>query len=206
MISSLRGTVVDKSPDSVVIECAGVGYLVYCTPQTVASLVRDEETKLITHLVVREDAMVLYGFTDAGQRDLFLLLQTVSKVGPKAALSFLGAMPLAELVHAISSGDSKRLTTVQGVGKQTANRVIVDLKDKIGSIAGVDELGAPHPQADADVNQDILDEVSEALRGLGFTDREIVPVVRTFLAENPTAPVSEVLRNTLTMLGKKRGA
>ncbi len=205
MIASLHGTVVDKSLDSVVIECAGVGYLVYCTPQTLAGLVRDEETRLTTHLVVREDAMILYGFTDSVQRDLFLLLQTVSKVGPKAALSFLSSMPTAELVQAISTGDTQRLTTVQGVGKQTANRVIVDLKDKIGAIAGISDLNDVVPEPKTAVQQDVLDEVSEALRGLGFTDRETVPVVRSFLAENPTATVSDVLRNSLTMLGQKRG-
>jgi holliday junction DNA helicase RuvA len=132
MFASLRGRVVARSPDHAVIECAGVGYRVNCSAQTLRSVpAQGEEAFLLSHLVVRDDAMHLFGFASEAERVLFLRLVSVAGVGPKMALAVLSGSSAEDVARAIAAGDSKRFQVVPGVGKKTAERIIVELREKV---------------------------------------------------------------------------
>ena len=135
MIAAVRGPVVDVALDHVVVDCAGVGYRVLVTPATIAALTRGAETTLLTTMIVREDSMTLYGFTDGAARDLFVLLQTVTGVGPRLAMAALAVHEPAELATALASSNTKALTTVPGIGKRVAERLVVELRDKVSVVA-----------------------------------------------------------------------
>ena len=134
MIASLRGPVLSIGLDHAVLEVGGVGYAVHATPATLAGLTRGEEVRLSTSLVVREDSMTLYGFPDADSRDLFELLQTASGVGPRLALAALAVLSPAQLSDALSDGNLTVLTQVPGIGKKSAERLILELRDKVGAV------------------------------------------------------------------------
>jgi holliday junction DNA helicase RuvA len=134
MISRLRGTVVARSPAGVVVDVGGVGYLVAATPRVHARL--GEETTVETYLHVREDALQLYGFASADERELFELLLGVSGIGPKVALAIVSGSPPAELRRAISRDDLARFEAIPGIGRKTAQRVVMELKDKLEGPAG----------------------------------------------------------------------
>lgn len=142
MIAAVRGPVVDVALDHVVVDCAGVGYRVLVTPATIAALTRGAETTLLTTMIVREDSMTLYGFTDGAARDLFVLLQTVTGVGPRLAMAALAVHEPAELATALASSNTKALTTVPGIGKRVAERLVVELRDKVSVVA--DGSASPH--------------------------------------------------------------
>jgi len=132
MIALLSGTLVNVADASVVIDCGGVGYQVGVSAQTVAALPAVGDSMLIhTHLVVRDDSMALFGFATVAERELFLALTTVPSVGPKLALAVVGSAPVDVLSAAIGSGDAARLQSVPGVGKRTAERICLDLKDSL---------------------------------------------------------------------------
>ena len=201
MIASLRGTVLDIQLDHVVLECAGVGYKVLATPNTLGSLQRGEEAFVMTTLVVKEDSMTLFGFTSPEDRDMFHVLQTVSGLGPKLALAALSVMGAGELAQAISREDAARLQKIPGVGKRMAQRLVLELKDKVAAFSA--ELGddsVPDPAATGPV----VDDVVEALIGLGFTDKAARPVVEAVAAEQPDAATPVVLRAALSQLGAKK--
>lgn len=201
MIASLRGTVLDIQLDHVVLECAGVGYKVLATPNTLGSLQRGEEAFVMTTLVVKEDSMTLFGFTSPEDRDMFHVLQTVSGLGPKLALAALSVMGAGELAQAISGEDAARLQKIPGVGKRMAQRLVLELKDKVAAFSA--ELGddsVPGPAATGPV----VDDVVEALIGLGFTDKAARPVVEAVAAEQPDAATPVVLRAALSQLGAKK--
>lgn len=202
MIASLRGTVISIGLDHLVVDCSGVGYRVEATPATLATLRRGEETTILTHLAVREDAMTLYGFGSAQDRGMFHLLQTVSGLGPRLAVASLSVLNAGELSQAISTENAKELQRIPGVGKRMAERLILELKDKVAAFA-------PAPSDTGVVIQlpraaaDIAEQVTEALVGLGFSDRIAVPVVEGVLADDPTLDTAAALRASLTQLGRK---
>ena len=134
MIASIRGEVLDIALDHVVIEACGVGYKVMATPSTLATLRRGSEARLITAMIVREDSKTLYGFADADARDLFLTLLGVSGVGPKIALATLAVYDAPSLRRALADGDVTALTRVPGIGKRGAERMVLELRDKIGPV------------------------------------------------------------------------
>lgn len=202
MIASLRGTVIAIGLDHLVVDCSGVGYRVEATPATLATLSRGEETTILTHLAVREDAMTLYGFGSAEDRGMFHLLQTVSGLGPRLAVASLSAMNAGALSQAISTEDAKELQRIPGVGKRMAERLILELKDKVAAFAPVPSDNSEIiklPRAAADV----AEQVTEALVGLGFSDRIAVPIVEGVLAEDPALDTAAALRASLTQLGRK---
>jgi Holliday junction DNA helicase RuvA len=131
MISRLRGTVVARTPAGLVLDVGGVGYLVAATPRVVARV--GEEATVETHLHVREDALQLYGFASADERELFELLLGVSGIGPKVALAIVSGSPPAELRRAIARDDLARFEAIPGIGRKTAQRVVMELKDKLGA-------------------------------------------------------------------------
>ena len=195
MIAAVRGPVVDVALDHVVVDCAGVGYRVLVTPATIAALTRGAETTLLTTMIVREDSMTLYGFTDGAARDLFVLLQTVTGVGPRLAMAALAVHEPAELATALASSNTKALTTVPGIGKRVAERLVVELRDKVSVVA--DGSASPHLGGTT-----VGGEVAEALIGLGFTPAVAEKAVVAVLAENPDADAARALRASLTLLGK----
>jgi holliday junction DNA helicase RuvA len=132
MIGLLRGEVITRRPDHVVLVCGGVGYRAAVSAQTLRHVPAvGADTTLHTHLVVRDDALALYGFHDEDERELFLLLLSVQAIGPKVALAILSAAPAGELIDAIAGGDARRFQAVPGVGKRTAERLIVELSEKV---------------------------------------------------------------------------
>lgn len=202
MIASLRGTVLDIQLDHAVLECAGVGYKVLATPTMLGTLQRGEEARVMTTLVVKEDSMTLYGFTSQDDRDMFHVLQTVSGLGPKLALAALSVMSAGELVQAIAGEDAARLQKIPGVGKRVAQRLILELKDKVKAFAPTDSVDSSSaaPVAAGPVVEDVI----EALIGLGFTDKMARPVVESVVAEQPDAATPVVLRAALSQLGTKK--
>lgn len=204
MIASLHGEVIDIALDHAVIECAGVGYSVLATPTTLSTLRRGEETRVLTSLVVKEDSMTLYGFSDSADRDMFHTLQTVSGMGAKLAMAALSVMGAGDLAAAISGGDTKRLQSIPGVGKRMAERMALELKDKVSAFTSViPDAGTSAPTAPASATATV-DEVTEALIGLGFTDKAARPVVDAVVAAEPTAATSAVLRAALAQLGRAK--
>ncbi|BBY00275.1 Holliday junction branch migration protein RuvA [Mycobacterium seoulense] len=199
MIASVRGEVLEVALDHAVIEAAGVGYRVNATPSTLATLRAGTEARLITAMVVREDSMTLYGFPDSDTRDLFLTLLTVSGVGPRLAMATLAVHDAAALRQVLHDGDVTALTRVPGIGKRGAERMVLELRDKVGAGAAGAPAGAPVVNGHA-----VRGPVVEALVGLGFAVKQAEEATDKVLAGEPDATTSGALRAALSMLGKAR--
>lgn len=199
MIASVRGEAVEVGADHVVVDCAGLGYHVVVLPSTAAAAVRGAQLRLVTSFIVREDAQTLYGFPDRDARDLFDVLRTVSGVGPKLAMAVLSVLEPAQLRRAIGEGDLAALTKVPGVGKRVAERLALELKEKVGALGGAaSRPGAP--EGSALVRQQVVD----GLVGLGFTLKPAESAADAVLAEKPEASAAVALRGALAILGKNR--
>ncbi len=167
MIASVRGEVLSRLGGEVVIEAAGVGYKLAVSSETLAAVpAAGEQARLFTHLVMRDDAMHLYGFSAQAERELFLMLIGVQSVGPKVALAVLSGGTPRELLNAIASGDTARFQAVQGIGKRTAERIIVELREKVAGKVS-DEIVVRATPSD-----DPRTLAREGLLGLGFTPQE----------------------------------
>ncbi|WP_278312975.1 Holliday junction branch migration protein RuvA [Lolliginicoccus levis] len=203
MIAAVRGPVLHIGLDHAVVEAAGVGYKVHATPGTLAGLHRGTEALLLTTMVVREDSMTLYGFSSDESRELFALLQTVTGVGPRLAMAVLAVLEPSALRIALANGDTKALMRVPGVGKRVADRLIVDLRDKVGVVEGApgDAGGAINGSAPAAT---VADTVIEALTGLGFTAAQSEQATAAALEIEPAATSSALLRSALASLGGPR--
>lgn len=200
MIASVRGTVVSVSPDGAVIEVGGVGLAVHCAPGTLAGLRTGAPARLATSLVVREDSLTLYGFADDDEKQLFELLQTASGVGPRLAQAVLAVHHPDVVRKAIANADTATLTQVPGIGKKGAERLILELRDRIGPIAvGVDG-------ATGIVGGAWTEQVRQALVGLGWTasqaDQAVAAVAET--VDGTTPPVPVLLKQAIRMLGRTR--
>ncbi len=200
MIEYLRGGIAELSPATAVIDCNGLGYAVNISLNTYAVIQGKKECKLYIYESIREDAYVLYGFADKQERELFLLLISVSGIGGNTARMILSALSPAELVNAISAENVNLLKTVKGIGLKTAQRVIVDLKDKIktgGATAGVSGgTSGLLPSASAQIQE----EAVAALTMLGFSQAPSQKVVFGILKEEPDAPVEQVIKLALKRL------
>jgi holliday junction DNA helicase RuvA len=197
MISSVRGEVLEVALDHAVIEAAGIGYRVNATPSTLATLRQGTEARLVTAMIVREDSMTLYGFPDSDTRDLFLTLLSVSGVGPRLAMATLAVHDAAALRQALADGDVAALTRVPGIGKRGAERMVVELRDKVGLVGAT--VGAPAVNGHA-----VRSPVVEALVGLGFAARQAEEATDKVLAGDHDATTSSALRTALSLLGKAR--
>ncbi|MEV0676190.1 Holliday junction branch migration protein RuvA [Actinosynnema sp. NPDC050436] len=196
MISSLRGQVLSIGLDHAVVEVGGVGFAVQATPTTLAALRRGEEARLATALVVREDSLTLFGFADAEARELFGLLQTVSGIGPRIALATLAVLEPDKLRAALAEGNITVLTQVPGIGRKGAERLIIELRDKVGQWEAAPSAGPGAGQ--------VRTQVAEALLGLGFPAKQAEQAVDAVLADDGSLGTSEVLRRALAALGRKR--
>ncbi|SON63526.1 Holliday junction ATP-dependent DNA helicase RuvA [Mycobacterium simulans] len=197
MIASVRGEVLEVALDHVVIEAAGVGYRVNATPSTLATLRQGTEARLITAMIVREDSMTLYGFADTDTRDLFLTLLSVSGVGPRLAMATLAVHDAAALRQVLTDGDVTALTRVPGIGKRGAERMVLELRDKVGAVAATS--GAPAVNGHA-----VRSPVVEALVGLGFAAKQAEEATDKVLATDHEATTSSALRAALSLLGKSK--
>jgi Holliday junction DNA helicase RuvA len=198
MIASLTGTLTYKDLQSVVLDVAGVGYLVHVSSQTLAELPPEgQQARLLCHTHVREDALQIFGFLAREEQQAFELLIQVSGIGPKLALTALSGMPVAELLSAIAAGDHKRLQRIPGVGKRTAERIVVDLKERCARLA------VPGPPVDVPAAADHLAEVAEALVNLGYkrglADRAVKLAQQQL---EPGAGPEQLLRRTLQLMAE----
>ena len=200
MFYYVSGTVAHMEPYLAVIDCGGVGYACRTTTYTLASLKKGEKGKLYTHLNVREDAMELYGFATAEELSLFQQLISVSGVGPKAALSILSASNPASLALSIITGDEKALTCAQGIGKKIAQRVILELKDKLSKGQALSAGGGTVPGAAVTIIPDNkLSEASAALAVLGYSQGEINIALKD---ADLTEPLEQIIRQALKKMVK----
>jgi holliday junction DNA helicase RuvA len=197
MIASVRGEVLEVALDHAVIEAAGVGYRVNATPSALATLRQGTEARLVTAMIVREDSMTLYGFCDNETRDLFHTLLSVSGVGPRLAMATLAVHDAMALRQALADGDVTALTRVPGIGKRGAERMILELRDKIGAVASSGLAPAVNGHA-------VRGPVVEALVGLGFAVKQAEEATDKVLAADREATTSTALRSALSLLGRSK--
>ncbi|MFG1669179.1 Holliday junction branch migration protein RuvA [Streptomyces sp. Y7] len=201
MIASLSGPVAALAPDSAVVEVGGIGIAVQCTPNTLSGLRMGQQTKLATSLVVREDSLTLYGFADDDERQTFELLQTASGVGPRLAQAMLAVHSPDALRRAVATADEKSLTAVPGIGKKGAQKLLLELKDRLGEPIGAPAVGAP-------VSQGWRDQLHAALIGLGYATREadeaVAAVTPQAEAAEGTPQVGQLLKAALQTLNRAR--
>lgn len=201
MIEYIRGGLAELSPATAVIDCNGLGYAVNISLNTYAAIQGKQECKLYIHEAIREDAYILYGFADKQERELFLLLISVSGIGGNTARMILSALSPAELVNVISTENANLLKTVKGIGLKTAQRVIVDLKDKIktGAATAGSTMGTFSGMLSA-ANAQVQEEAIAALTMLGFAQAPSQKVVMAILKEEADAPVEQVIKLALKRL------
>lgn len=198
MIEYVKGTLAELTPALAVVECGGVGYGLNISLNTYAALQGQKDAKLYVYEGIREDAYVLYGFASKRERELFLLLVSVSGIGGNTARMILSALTPRELCEVIGSGNEKMLKGVKGIGLKTAQRIIVDLKDKIGvAVDGEDIVSQTMAVAG---HSEVLDEAVAALTMLGFSPAPSQKVTMAILKEEPSAPVEQVIKLALKRL------
>lgn len=193
MITQIRGRLVEKNPTYVVVDCSGVGYLLHISLQTFSALPEDENVQLFSHLSVREDAHTLYGFMTKTEREVFKLLISVSGVGPSIARTMLSSMSSEEVQNAIASDNVALIQSVKGIGAKTAQRVIVDLKDKILKTFDIDELSL-------NINNTSKEEALSALEVLGFNRKQSEKTIANILKDSPNETVELLIKKALKNL------
>lgn len=199
MIEYIKGELTELTPAMATIEAAGVGYGLNISLNTFSKIQWKKEMKLYVYEAIREDAYVLFGFADKKEREMFLLLITVSGVGANTARMMLSGMSVSELCNAISTGNVKLIQSIKGIGKMTAQRIIVDLRDKIVTLGITDEIPTGG-QITAPVNNAVKDEAVSALTMLGFAPAPSQKVVLQILQEHPDAPVEQVVKLALKQI------
>ena len=201
MIAFVSGPVAALAPTTAVIEVGGVGMAVQCTPNTLSELRIGKEAKLATSLVVREDSLTLYGFADDDERQVFVLLQTASGVGPRLAQAMLAVHTPDALRRAVSTGDEKALTAVPGIGRKGAQKLLLELKDRLGEPLGAPAVGTP-------VGTGWREQLHAALIGLGYATREADEAVSAVApqaeAAGGTPQVGQLLKAALQTLNRAR--
>lgn len=198
MIEYIKGELTEITPAMAVIECNGLGYGINVSLNTYSAIQGKKEVKLYIYESIREDAYILYGFATKQERELFLLLISVSGIGGNTARMILSALTPSELCNVISSGNDKLLKTVKGIGLKTAQRIIVDLKDKISTT----DIGTSTTSASISItaNNEIYEEAIAALTMLGFAQAPSQKVVAAILKEEPEAAVEKVIKLALKRL------
>ena len=193
MITHLNGKLVEKNPTHVIIECAGVGYFVNISLHTFSKIADAENVRLLTHLQIKEDSHTLYGFVEKSEREIFRLLLSVSGIGSSTARTMLSSLDPAQLKNAIASGDVPVIQSVKGIGAKTAQRVILDLRDKILKVHDIDEVYTSS-------NNTNKDEALSALEVLGFVRRQAEKVVEKIINQDPTLSVENIIKLALKNL------
>lgn len=193
MITHIRGKLVEKNPTYAIIECNGVGYFLHISLNTFAKIPDSEAVLLFTHLSIREDAHTLFGFADKTEREIFKLLISVSGVGPSIARTMLSSMTTEQIQQAIASEDIPTIQSVKGIGAKTAQRVIIDLKDKI--------LKTYELQEDSiNTNNTLKAEALSALEVLGFNRRQVDKMIQKIIQESPNISLENIIKQALKNL------
>jgi holliday junction DNA helicase RuvA len=199
MIASVSGVVATIGADAAVVEVGGVGLKVQCAPATLSTLRVGQPARLSTSLIVREDSLTLFGFADDDEKSLFELLQTATGVGPRLAQAALAVHPPDVLRNALGSGDVSTLTQVPGIGKKGAERLVLELRDKVGPVGSVPVQGGGRQMA-------WTEQVRQGLVGLGWSstqaDQAVAAVAETI--DGPVPPVPDLLRQAIRLLGRAR--
>ena len=200
MIEYLKGTLAELTPALAGVECQGVGYGVNISLNTFSAIQGKQEVKLWISESIREDAYQLWGFSTRAERELFELLTSVSGIGAATSRMILSSMTVSELAGVISEGNDKVLKSVKGIGPKAAQRIIVDLRDKIGSL-GIEAASPSKVNGQSSmVNKEVLDEAVAALTMLGFSPAPAHKAVQKILTDEPEAPVERVIKLALKML------
>lgn len=199
MIEYINGELTELTPALATIEAAGVGYGLNISLTTYSAIQGKKEVRLYVYEAIREDAYVLYGFYNKKEREMFQLLITVSGVGTNTARMMLSSMSVSELCSAISTSNSKLIQSIKGIGKMTAQRIIVDLRDKIVALGIADEIPAGGVVT-APIDNAVKDEAVSALTMLGFAPAPSQKVVVQLLQDNPTLPVEQVVKLALKQI------
>ena len=193
MITQLHGRLIEKNPTYVVIDCNGVGYEVNISLHTYGQIGSDENIRLHTHLQIREDAHTLYGFFQPMERSIFRLLISISGIGANIARTMLSSMTPVEIQQAIVHEDLAAIKAVKGIGLKTAQRVLIELKDKIQNVAGMDEIPALKSNT-------IKEETLSALEVLGYPRRQAEKVIDNIIQSAPESSVEELIKQALNKL------
>ncbi|MGO1384830.1 MAG: Holliday junction branch migration protein RuvA [Arachnia sp.] len=202
MIQQLRGTVIEAGATTFTIDVGGVGFKAFTTPATAAGLRLSEPATVHTSMVVREDSMTLFGFDDPGERDAFELVQTASGVGPKLALAIVSVLSPSDLRQAVSSEDLARLCSVPGIGRKGAQKMVIELKDKVLLLA--DTPGQAQPAQTS--NEVWREQVAEGLQGLGWSARDAAAAcenVAHLVEADPSVAIGSLMRSALNSLAKR---
>jgi Holliday junction DNA helicase RuvA len=199
MIEYIRGELTELTPALATVEAAGVGYGLNISLNTFTAIQTKKEVKLYVYEIIREDTHLLYGFYNKKEREMFEQLITVSGVGANTARMMLSGMSVSELCNAISTGNAKLIQSIKGIGKMTAQRIIVDLRDKIVALGIADEIPAGGTMT-APVNNAVRDEAVAALTMLGFSPAPTQKVVVQILQQQPELPVEQVVKLALKQI------
>ena len=204
MIEYIKGALTEVTPAQAVVETGGIGYLLNISLNTYTAIQEKKDVKLYVHEVLmtggRDDSMTLYGFATNQEREIYRMLITVSGVGSNTARMILSATSATELVNIISTGNEKALKSVKGIGLKTAQRIIVDLRDKMASNGMIQDLTMQGTVAQAAVNNEVCDEAVGALTMLGFSPAPSAKVVTEILQQNPAMPVEQVIKQALKLI------
>lgn len=197
MIALLQGEIAYKSIDHIILDVNGVGYRLLIPLSSYYSLPEEGQTRLFVHTHVRDDAILLFGFLTAAEKEMFSILISVSGVGPKVAINILSHIPAAELTTAIASGDIKRLSSLPGIGKKTAERLVLELKDKVPQVAASTIVDGQSPTAP---RRDSLDDLISALVNLGYKENLAKKAVES-LDLSPDVSFENALKSALKLIG-----
>ncbi|MBU2060948.1 Holliday junction branch migration protein RuvA [Flavobacterium frigidarium] len=193
MIGHLQGKLVEKTPTQVVIDCGGVGYEVHISLHTFSLLPATDFVKLFTHLQIKEDSHTLFGFVEKSEREIFKMLLSVSGIGASIARTMLSSLEPKQIINAIGSGDVGTIQTIKGIGSKTAQRVILDLKDKMLKLYDLDEVS----MSQSNTNRD---EALSALEVLGFVRKASEKIIEKIVKEDPEASVESIIKKALKAL------
>lgn len=193
MITHLRGRLIEKNPTYLIVECGGVGYLAHVSLNTFSKIKDEESVFIYTYLSVKEDSQTIYGFAEKLEREIFKLLISVSGVGPSIARTMLSSMSTHEIQQAIAAGDVAIIQSVKGIGAKTAQRVIIDLKDKIVKTYGLEDVSVVQSNTSKD-------EALIALEVLGFNSKQSEKVIDKILKEEDSLGVEDLIKRALKNL------
>ena len=193
MIAQIQGKLIEKTPTEVVIDCNGVGYHIHISLHTYSLLPKTDLIKLYTHLIIKEDAHSLYGFVEKSEKEIFKMLLTVSGIGAGIARTMLSSLEPKQIIQALASGDVNTIQSIKGIGGKTAQRAILDLKDKVLKLYDLDEISMFQ-------NNTNRDEALSALEVLGFVRKTSEKVVDKVISQNPDATVELIIKLALKNL------
>ncbi|WP_296684618.1 Holliday junction branch migration protein RuvA [Flavobacterium sp.] len=193
MIAHIQGKLVEKTPTEVVIDCGGVGYQINISLHTYSLLPNSDQIKLFTYLQVKEDAHTLFGFVEKSEREIFKMLLSVSGIGASIARTMLSSLEPKQIIQAIASGDVGTVQSIKGIGLKTAQRVILDLQDKVLKLYDLDEVSMVQ-------NNTNRDEALSALEVLGFVRKTSEKVIEKIIKEEPDASVESIIKKALKSL------